>query len=168
MTVVRVRNQKDVPFVDAYDGTSYTIDPAGQVVVPVEAAKLWFGDWESHNDPARAWRARDDELERLKIRYGAQDNPEMWEAVQPRVAVLHLEEDDEIITLLGDPAGDLIHTADVTVSEHENMLEMIRQQSRELQALKNQYKADVRAEQPDVDVDEDKPQPVASKRARRS
>jgi hypothetical protein len=45
---------------------------------------------------------------------------------------------------------------------------MIRQQSKELNALKKQYEKEVRQDQPDADADEDTPEPVASKRARRS
>lgn len=168
MSVLRIKNLREAPFVDGYDGTNYTIESESQAIVPAAAAKLWFGDWDARNDPSRAWRAREDEITRLKQRYGASDNPELWEEVKPLVSVSAVDSDEPFLTVIDDPSGDSIHGAEVSVNDHENMLEMIRQQSRELETLKSQYKNEVRAEQPIADADEDKPEPVASKRARRS
>ena len=69
--------------------------------------------------------------------------------------------------MIDDPAGTAISEAEVTVDEHEDMLSMIRQQAKDLDRLKKDYQKQIRTEQPDSDADEDKPEPVASKRARR-
>ena len=78
-----------------------------------------------------------------------------------------MDGDDNFITVIDDPTGGAVTQADVTVDEHQDMLGMIRQQAKDLDRLKKQYETTVRSEQPDADADEDKPEPVASKRARR-
>jgi len=157
MSVVRVKNLRDVAFVDSFDGTTYSVNPAGSTIVPIEAAKLWFGNWDLVDKPSRALRERSEELQRLQVRYGCSDDPERWEATKPLVQVCDVD----------DPAGTAISEAAVTVDEHEDMLSMIRQQAKDLDRLKKDYQKQIRTEQPDSDADEDKPEPVASKRARR-
>ena len=168
MSVVRVKNLRKATLVDGYDGTNYAIEPGKSVVVPLEAAKLWFGDWDTKNKPERALRLRDDEFIRLMQRYGCADNPAAWEEWKPLVEVTDLDDDETFTTVIDDPTGSSVSQADVTVKENADMLDMIRQQSKELNALKKQYEKEVRADQPEADADEDTPEPVASKRARRS
>ncbi len=168
MSVVRVKNLRKLTLVDGYDGTNYAIDPGKSVVVPLEAAKLWFGDWDTENKPERALRVRDDEFYRLTIRYGCADNPEAWEEWKPLVEVTDLDNDVTYTTVIDDPTGGGVSPGGVTVKANQGMLSMIRQQSKELNALKKQYEKEVRQDQPDADADEDTPEPVASKRARRS
>tara|TARA_R110000824_G_scaffold14042_8_gene60345 strand:- start:940 stop:1446 length:507 start_codon:yes stop_codon:yes gene_type:complete len=168
MSVVRVKNLRKTTLVDGYDGTNYAIDAGKSVVVPLEAAKLWFGDWDTANKPERALRVRDDEFKRLTIRYGCADNPAAWEEWKPLVEVSDIDGEETFTTVIDDPTGTSVSKADVTVNEHTDMLEMIRQQSKELNVLKKQYEKEVREEQPESDADEDTPEPVASKRARRS
>jgi len=168
MSVVRVKNLGKSTLNDGYDGTNYAIDPGKSVVVPIEAAKLWFGDWDTKNKPERALRLRDDEFKRLAIRYGCADNPEAWEEWKPLAEVTDIDNDETFTTVIDDPTGTSVSQAELTVNEHTDMLDMIRQQSKELNALKKQYEKEVREEQPDSDADEDTPEPVASKRARRS
>ena len=167
MSVVRIRNLRDVALVDAYDGTTYSVDPEGQTIVPLSAAKLWFGDWDKVNKPERALRERDFELTRLQVRYGCSDNPAMWEELKPLVEVTDVDGGQKYVTIIDDPAGDSVQETSLTVNEHQDMLGMIRQQAKDLDRLKKQYQDQVRAEQPDADADEDSPEPVASKRARR-
>lgn len=168
MSVVRVTNLRDVALVDSYDGTTYSVDPGGHAIVPLEAAKLWFGNWDVVNKPDRALRDRDDEHRRLMQRGGCADNPEMWDATKPHVEVTDVDGDDKFITVIDDPSGNSVSQADVTVNEHQDMLGMIRAQAKDLDRLKKQYETTIRSEQPDADADEDAPEPVASKRARRS
>ena len=168
MSVVRVKNLRDETLVDGYDGTTYMIEPGSESVVPLHAAKLWFGDWDTVNRPERALRDRDDEFLRLRQRYGCPDDPAMWEDRKPLVKVTDVDGNDEFTTVIDDPTGTSVEQADVTINEHHDMLAMIRQQSKELETLKKQYQRQTRAEQPDADADEDAPEPVASKRARRS
>ncbi len=167
MSVVRVKNLRDVAFVDSFDGTTYSVNPAGSTIVPIEAAKLWFGNWDLVDKPSRALRERSEELQRLQVRYGCSDDPERWEATKPLVQVCDVDEDTCFVTVIDDPAGTAISEAAVTVDEHEDMLSMIRQQAKDLDRLKKDYQKQIRTEQPDSDADEDKPEPVASKRARR-
>jgi len=167
MSVVRVKNLRDVAFVDSFDGTTYSVNPAGTAIVPVEAAKLWFGNWDLVDKPSRAMRERSDELRRLQVRYGCSDDPERWEETKPIVEVSDVDEDERFVTVIDDPSGTNISEASVTVDEHEDMLTMIRQQAKDLDRLKKDYQKQIRTEQPDSDADEDKPEPVASKRARR-
>ena len=167
MSVVRIRNLRDVAFVDSYDGTTYSVVPEGNAIVPIEAAKLWFGDWTKDNRPERALREREDELKRLQVRYGCSDNPTMWEELKPLVEVSDVDGGEQYTTVIEDPGGGTVSQADVTVNEHQDMLTMIRQQAKDLNALKKQYQEPVQSDQPDSDADEDAPEPVASKRARR-
>ncbi len=167
MSVVRVKNLRDVALVDSFDGTTYSVNPAGNAIVPVDAAKLWFGNWDLVDKPSRALRERTDELRRLQVRYGCSDDPERWEEVKPLVEVSNVDEDERFVTVIDDPSGNNISEASVTVDEHEDMLSMIRNQAKELDRLKKDYQKQIRTEQPDSDADEDKPEPVASKRARR-
>lgn len=167
MSVVRVKNLRDVALVDAYDGTTYSVEPSGQTIVPIEAAKLWFGDWTKVNKPERAMRERDDETRRLQVRYGCSDNPSLWEELKPLVEVTDVDGGERYYTVIEDPSGDHVSEASVTVDEHQDMLSMIRQQAKDLDRLKKNYQKQVRSDQPDSDADEDKPEPVASKRARR-
>ena len=168
MSVVRVKNLRKATLVDGYDGTNYAIEPGKSVVVPLEAAKLWFGDWDTKNKPERALRLRDDEFKRLAIRYGCADNPTAWEEWKPLVEVSDIDNEETFTTVIDDPTGTSVSQAELTVNEHTDMLDMIRQQSKELNLLKKQYEKEVRADQPEADADEDTPEPVASKRARRS
>ncbi len=167
MSVVRVKNLRDVDFVDSYDGTTYTVAPNGNAIVPIEAAKLWCGDWTKVNKPERALRERDDELKRLQIRFGCSDNPAMWEELKPLVEVTDVDGSEQYTTVIEDPSGGTVSQADVTVNEHQDMLGMIRQQAKDLDRLKKVYQEQVKSDQPDSDADEDAPEPVASKRARR-
>jgi len=167
MSVVRVTNRRDVVLVDSFDGTTYSVDPKGTAIVPLEAAKLWFGDWDTQNKPERALRERDDEYKRLLIRYGSGDNPALWEEVKPLVTVTDVDGNDPVTTVIDDPSGTSVSQADVTVDQHQDMLGMIRQQAKDLDRLKKQYADQVRSDQPDADADEDAPEPVASKRAKR-
>jgi len=168
MSVVRVTNLRDVVLVDSYDGTTYSVDPGGHAIVPLEAAKLWFGNWELVNKPDRAMRERDDEHRRLMQRGGCADNPGLWDVSKPLVEVADVDGEVNFVTVIDDPSGDSVSQADVTVNEHQDMLGMIRQQAKDLDRLKKQYETTIRSEQPDADADEDAPEPVASKRARRS
>lgn len=167
MSVVRVTNRRDVVLVDSFYGTTYSVDPKGTAIVPLEAAKLWFGDWDTQNKPERALRERDDEYKRLLIRYGSGDNPVLWEEVKPLVTVTDVDGSDPVTTVIDDPSGTSVSQADVTVDQHQDMLGMIRQQAKDLDRLKKQYADQVRSDQPDADADEDTPEPVASKRAKR-
>jgi hypothetical protein len=167
MSVVRVKNLRDVAFVDSFDGTTYSVNPAGTAIVPTEAAKLWFGNWDLVDKPSRAMRERSDELRRLQVRFGCSDDPERWEATKPLVHVSDVDEDTRFVTVIDDPSGSAISEAAVTVDEHEDMLSMIRQQAKDLDRLKKDYQKQIRTTQPDSDADEDTPEPVASKRARR-
>ena len=167
MSVVRVTNRRDVVLVDSFDGTTYSVDPKGTAIVPLEAAKLWFGDWDAKNKPERALRERDDEFRRLQIRYGCGDNPALWEETKPVVEVTDVDGNNLVTTVIDDPSGTAVSQADVTVDDQQDMLGMIRQQAKDLDRLKKQYESQVRSDQPDADADEDTPEPVASKRAKR-
>ena len=110
---------------------------------------------------------RDDEFRRLQLRYGCGDNPALWEETKPVVEVTDVDGNNLVTTVIDDPSGTSVSQADVTVDEHQDMLGMIRQQAKDLDRLKKQYESQVRSDQPDADADEDTPEPVASKRAKR-
>jgi len=91
----------------------------------------------------------------------------MWEELKPLVEVTDVDGSEQYTTVIDDPSGDTVSQADVTVNEHQDMLTMIRQQAKDLDRLKKAYQEQTRSDQPDSDADEDAPEPVASKRARR-
>lgn len=165
MEMRRVTNVGEEPLVDAYDGTHYWIEPGNSAVVPREAVDLWFGDNDLIDGPHR--RPRNEELNRLRIRYGANDDEALWEQNQPRVKVATLD-GDECETVLSDPTGDKVTPASDTVDEKRELWELIETQRRELASLQREFQRTQRAEDAiaDGELEEDQPVTPTSRKAR--
>jgi hypothetical protein len=165
MEVRRITNEGDLPFADAYSGVQYVVEPGQSAIVPREAVDLWFGDNSTVDTSNR--RARSQEIDRLHVRYGAYEDPELWEAAKPRVRVETL--DGEFThTVLSDPHGSHVTEHHGTVSEHEQLVDLIQQQAGELEKMRRELIAMKRADlaQPEGPPPVDAREPVPSRAAR--
>lgn len=163
-----VTNVGDRPYTDGYAGTTYLFNPGATQVVPKEAADLWFGDPTVRNEKHR--RRREQEYDRLRIRYGGFDDNDIFEENRPRVKVTSIDGETEFTTVLDDPQGDTVHDAIQTVNEHAELVGLIEQQQREVAELREMLKKNMRAEKSMAaagDLPTDDPEPVPSQAARK-
>lgn len=172
---LRVLNKGESTFVDCYDGETFVVEPGEEALVPPDAVSLWFGDPSSTNEDLN--RARDIELDRLKVRYGqyvaeleASSNgtpPAVWEDRHPQFEVRTMT-DEVVATVLSDPQGKSIHDAKQSISDQESLLELIKSQSEDLAKLKAEFAAREREREALAEgkATVDTPKQVASKRSR--
>jgi len=97
-------NYRDLTLV--YQGQKYTIEPGGEVIVPIEVAAAFFGHPKAR-DTARD-RARSDTYQQVRFQWGYQlgqpDAAELWEEQTPPFRVTTLK-DEWLPMVLDDPAG---------------------------------------------------------------
>lgn len=123
---VRIENlDKKRTFQDTYGNYPYVCPPGQSLVVPWNAAKLWFGDPAKQDEPERGYFARKDELQRVFRRCGVdQTSPEDYvEQVRknhPRVKVSTVD-GEPISMILDDPEGKEVVTAAPTILEQEQL-----------------------------------------------
>lgn len=161
----RVRNLSELPFFDAYGGQHFLIEPGAEALVPLEACDLWFGDNNLRNEVTRNYR--NEEWERLKVRYGAYADEALWQEACPKVEVLTVD-NEAIETVLSDPHGTKVHVANPTIDEQTQLVQMIQQQQRDLETLRAEYQRMARSNEALAAgvTEEDKPVAPASRRAR--
>ena len=168
---VFVVNEGDAPWFDSYDGVVYMVEPGGKTVAPVAAAKLWFGDWDSNEDPRRG-RTRKAEKNRLYQRYGVvldanTTDEEFWAQNAPKVKVKTIQ-GDAIPTVIDDPDGVSKRVHIETVSDRDELMALIRTTQEDLATMKKMYQDESRKDAAIVgsDVEEDVVASPPSKRAR--
>lgn len=141
--VVRVQNVGDAPFVIAYDGRNYKLEPQKDVFMPFEAAVLWFGDPRSTNtiQSVRNEKGtvafipdRETEVRRLRVKYGNIGGDERFVQVHPDVEVYDVE-GNRIKTVLDDPEGEEINVATPTVADQNNLVQLVERQQRQIEFL---------------------------------
>lgn len=103
LNLVRIVNTDTRTFTSLYAGDRYTVAPGGEEIVPFEAACLWFGNPKLKDINAKE-RHRTVEFKRLRVKYGAYDNEELFEAIRPKVEVYTLE-GERVSTVAEDPYG---------------------------------------------------------------
>lgn len=125
---VYVVNQDPHPWTFKWGGKKYVLEPEKKTPVPFEAMVLWAGDPRS-SDSMRSFREgaavsfipdRDSELRRLTVKYGG-DN----DAVYPKLSFYDLD-DNPITTVIDDPEGKEVLTANVTIMQNEEQAEKIK------------------------------------------
>lgn len=183
--VVRVQNVSQSIFRDAFDGQQYVIPAGAAAIVPVNAVKLWMGDWTKRNLDA-VMRERDWEVERLKIRlavysdgwcatHGSRSGKRPDEQCrcegirplpEPALEVFDMA-GTRISTILEDPEGlglDPVVSGDV---EKERLLELLREQQMRLRAIESQIAGQGGIAIEDIPEDEGPGEGVAASARRR-
>lgn len=141
--IVRVVNKADDPFVIAWDGRNYKLEPGKDQFVPFECATLWFGDPRSTNLVQSAVNDkgirsfipdRESEVRRLRVKYGNQGGDERYVQVHPFVEVYDVE-GNRINTVLDDPDGETINVATPTVADNRDLQSLIERQQKQIDFL---------------------------------
>lgn len=102
--VVRLVNEGPVPFSMRYLTKIYEIDPGESEIVQWEVMVSFVGDPNAVNTPRV--RERDLVFKKLRMKYGAYDSAEDWEANKPHLGVFSVvNPDHRIITVVDDPEG---------------------------------------------------------------
>lgn len=158
-TLVRLTNEGPTDFVQGYAAQRYVVHPGKSVIVPYPAVVLWLGDPKAIDSPDRPNRTN--ELARLRTRYGAYDDNDIWENNRPRVVARTLD-DEFIATVISDPMGTSVTPADIVVADRDNLKLQVDSLQRQMAALLDQMTrvadADVEAET----VPRDTPSPMST------
>lgn len=134
--VVRIRNVGKEDFVDMYGNQPYRIRAGSESIVPFDAMALWLGHPAANNvDPRN--RVRVSEYARLRTRYGAYDNPDLWEQNKPKLECFTIDTGEPIITVVDDPDGDTLVPESVPGSDQAFILARMKQMEEEMAALRN-------------------------------
>lgn len=132
MATYKVTNLAKEDFRDTFCNQEYVI-PAGKTgIVPDDACSLWFGHstlLDQDREPLRR-----QEFERLKIRYGAYDDVDLWEREKPLVTVEDIE-GNKITTVIEDPTGETISPAPALNTDLQVLEEEVRKQQRQIGLL---------------------------------
>jgi hypothetical protein len=160
---VKIVNTGEVPWTDRYDSDVYLCSPGDTILAPSAAAKLWFGNWDAKND-ARG-NARVDEVNRLRTRYGAYHNDEIWDANRPKVEV-YGSDGEPIPTVIADPHGTSITQASQTVDEVEQYRDALARMKVQMDDMQKEYRSLLSAKE--TAALEDIPVDAARPRKRRS
>lgn len=146
-SVVRLTNVGDKEFQGKYDGRTTTLEPGKTTMVTFAAMALWLGNPYSHNRNPRN-RQRLSELNRLRAKYGAYDNPELWEQNKPLIEVYDAE-GNRIITVVDDPDGTFLppDEEDRNATAVDTLQKRIAQLDAEMDALRTALNQQVRTDQ---------------------
>lgn len=132
-TVVRLRNDGDIPFTGKYARMRYTIEPGGEAIVPYMAMCLWLGHPDSV-DIDKKHRYRTDELRRLYVKYGIYELHHLADEKFPKISAWSITDPGhEYITVVRDPDGKHL-TPDVQTKEERFRLE------EQMRAMQDQIK----------------------------
>jgi len=107
---VRAVNNGSTDFKAGYDGITYTIKASSELIVPWDAAALWFGDprlWNSESD-----KARTKEYERLRARWGVMDDGTVLADTLPDISIFLLSDGTEVQMLGVDPSAAPVNVFD--------------------------------------------------------
>lgn len=107
---VRAVNNGSTDFKAGYDGITYTIKASSELIVPWDAAALWFGDprlWNSESD-----KARTKEHERLRARWGVMDDGTILADTLPDISIFLLSDGTEVQMLGVDPSAAPVNVFD--------------------------------------------------------
>lgn len=152
--VVRVRNPGNENFIDRFNNVPYVVPANGESVVPIDGAKLWFGDWEKRNKDANL-RERDEEVARLKVRWGVYDAP-----LPPCPLEVFTLLGESITTILDDPTGDSLDPVFSGDEEKQRLAGMMKQYQHQLAALQEQMSRVTHGSMALEDVPEDEAEGV--------
>lgn len=158
--VVRLVNEGDTPFRDAYGNKPFIIDPGAQMFVDWDAMCLWLGHPEANDyDPRN--RVRVAEYHRLRGRYGVDareleqsivgvhvDSGELFQQLRPRLVAYDPVTNEQIMTVADDPSGDSLSPVSDTSGDNQSLiLARMAQMEREMTNMRAQLAANQRTEQ---------------------
>lgn len=168
----RVTNKKDNLLKIKYNGQIYNLPSGREVVVPFEAAVLWFGDprtidkvqllRDNNGKVQNMLPSRPDEIKRLRFKYGADltgDESTFEETINgqrkpmenlPDVTVVDLD-GNEITMVTSDPEGLYVLGGAVApaINQNDSLLQIVKKQERQIQLLMKQLELeDVEDEAP--------------------
>lgn len=112
----------------------YDIPAGAEVILPAEVVITFFGNASTRNWSPRR-RDRDNEFNRLRVRYGAYDDQEKWESVKPRFEVYSTSTGERIYTVIDDPTGSMVHEANPTVATQTAVEQQIAHLQSQVAAL---------------------------------
>lgn len=149
----RVTNNGDDQLKVKYDGNVFNLPPKKEVVIPVAAAFLWFGDPRTtakiqllRNEQGKVNNmlpARGTEVKRLRFKYGgdaAGDETTFNDVVIPDVTLTDLD-GEEVVTVLQDPLGRhsiAMSPEQEAANQNDQLLEIVKRQERQINILMKQ------------------------------
>lgn len=140
---VNVENLDDKALVIEYDSRRHVVEPGATRPIPFEAANVYFGDPRSTGMIAAKRDSvgrvqfipdRATEVRRLRTLYDNRSGDERVIENHPNVRVTDYD-GNVIPTVLHDPAGDMVNVAVPTISENEQLREMMRRQQQTIDLL---------------------------------
>lgn len=134
--VARLVNEGDTPFRARYLTSFYEIPVGGQMIVPWDVMVHFLGNPYATNTPNRMDRR--EYLKRLRVKYGAYDDDDAWEANYPRVGAYSVTTGERYCTIVDDPDGATLHSARTTMADQaalEGQIAAMKQQMEVLQQL---------------------------------
>lgn len=124
------------PFSQKYNRRRFNITPGQDMIIPFEAMCIWFGHPEAVDHPTdKRRRARTQELNRLRVKYGIYENHEKDNDQFPTVKCYDLTTGDEIITVVRDPYGKHLTPDTQTILEREGMQSQLDALTKQLAVL---------------------------------
>src|SRR5689334_2685737 len=154
--IVKVTNNGHKAVTIGWDSKYHTIEPGKTKFVPAEAAINAFGDPRTAETPrsvktdageVAALPSRAQEVKRLRLYYGGGglgDDRDFTLVDVPDVTVETLE-GEEVKTVLQDPSGETVNVASHTISESNDLMEIVARQQRQIQLLLAQTGIDEKA-----------------------
>jgi hypothetical protein len=101
-TIIRLVNPTDQDYVDFNGDRRYRIPANGEIVVQAAPLHEWLGDPDLRDDGRNQWRRQ--EFLRLRARYGAYENDELWERNKPKIQAWTTD-GQRLLTIVDDPTG---------------------------------------------------------------
>lgn len=146
---VKVLNRGDKAVRLAWDNRPYDAAPEKETIVPVEAAIHALGDprsgplmrSSSSNGRVEWVPDRQTEIRRLKAWYSNQDGDESQVFNAPTIEVYTLD-GERLTTVLEDPLGETVTASNQTLSEREELRDIIQRQQDQIDLLMNRSKFD--------------------------
>lgn len=133
--VIRVLNVGSEPIRQRYLRHWWTIPPGGEVVMPWDVFVCFFGDPRAKNlSPQRMDRR--DAYNRIRFKYGALDNDDLWDQNRPRVECFRIN-GEQITPLCDDPDGVDVTDATMSVAGYEAMQQQIAHLQQQLAAMQS-------------------------------
>lgn len=160
------------PFTVEWDSRKHNLQPGRDSFIPFEAAASFFGDPRSGERIVSIINERGQvgfipdratEVRRLRTKYDNMFGDETVIENYPIVEVYDLQENERIITVLDDPKGDTVRIAERTVTQDNELVDIVHAQQK---TINEQNKQLVRlAEQVGINLDgssADTPAPTSS------
>lgn len=101
-TIIKLVNPTDEDYIDYHADKRYRIPAHGHIVCQAGPLHEWLGDPDIRDVDRNKERTR--EVTRLRARYGAYENNDVWERNKPPIEAWTMD-DQRIITIVDDPQG---------------------------------------------------------------